>query len=47
VEGTERTTEVLARAAEVSESAAVVTMAATIEPIEPSTKRKRGFSTLR
>jgi hypothetical protein len=47
VEGKARTTEVPARTTEVSGSAAVATMAATIEPVEPSTKRKQGFSTLR
>jgi hypothetical protein len=36
-----------ARAAEVSESAAVVMTPATTAPVEPSRKRKRGFSTLR
>jgi hypothetical protein len=36
-----------ARAAEVSGSAVVATMAATTVPIGPKRKRKRGFSTLR
>jgi hypothetical protein len=36
-----------ARAAEASGGAAVSTSAATTAPVEPSRKRKRGFSTLR
>jgi hypothetical protein len=42
-----RSTKEAARAAEVSGSAAVATPAATTAPVEPSRKRKRGFSTLR
>jgi hypothetical protein len=41
-----RTAEAPAHAAEASGSAAVATEAATIAPVEPSRKRKRGFSTL-
>jgi hypothetical protein len=40
-------TEAPACAAEVSRSAAVATTPATTTPVEPSRKRKRGFSTLR
>jgi hypothetical protein len=40
VEGTTHSTEALARAAEVSGSAAVATTAATTRPVEPSRKRK-------
>jgi hypothetical protein len=39
--------EASARAVEASGSDAVATPAATIAPVEPSRKRKRGFSTLR
>jgi hypothetical protein len=35
------------RSTEASGSAAVATTAATTTPVEPSRKRKRGFSTLR
>jgi hypothetical protein len=42
-----RATEVPARATEVSGSATVATSAAATVPIEPSTKRNQGFSTLR
>jgi hypothetical protein len=35
------------RAAEAPGSAAVATAAATTTPVEPTRKRKRGFSTLR
>jgi hypothetical protein len=42
-----RSTEEAARAAEASGSATVVTSAAASAPVEPSRKRKRGFSTLR
>jgi hypothetical protein len=47
VEEAARTAEALARATEASGSAAVATAAATTAPVEPSRKRKRGFSTLR
>jgi hypothetical protein len=47
VEGTVCATEAPTRTAEVSGSAAVATTAATTAPVEPSRKRKRGFSTLR
>jgi hypothetical protein len=36
-----------ARAAEVTEGVTVATSAATTMPVEPSRKRKQGFSTLR
>jgi hypothetical protein len=39
--------EVPARVAEASGTAAVATAAATTTPVEPSRKRKWGFSTLR
>jgi hypothetical protein len=42
-----RAAEVPTRAAEASGSAVAVTAAATAAPVEPSRKRKRGFSTLR
>jgi hypothetical protein len=42
-----RIAEVPARAAEASGSAAVATAATTTAPVEPSRKKKRGFSTLR
>jgi hypothetical protein len=42
-----RTAEVPARTTEASGSAAVATPAATTASVEPSRKRKRGFSTLR
>jgi hypothetical protein len=47
VEEAARTAEAPARAAEAFGSAAVVTAAATVAPVKPSRKRKRGFSTLR
>jgi hypothetical protein len=47
VEEAARAAEVPVRAAEASGRAAVATAAATTAPIEPSRKRKRGFSTLR
>jgi hypothetical protein len=47
VEGTACATEAPTRTAEVSGSATVATTAATTAPVEPSRKRKRGFSTLR
>jgi hypothetical protein len=42
-----RAAEVPLRVAEASEGATAVTSAAAIAPVEPSRKRKRGFSTLR
>jgi hypothetical protein len=42
-----RAVEVLARAAEASGSATVATLAMASTTVEPSRKRKRGFSTLR
>jgi hypothetical protein len=47
MEGVVLVAEVPARVTEASGSAAVATPAATTAPIEPSRKRKRGFSTLR
>jgi hypothetical protein len=47
VEEAARTAEVPACAVEASRSAAVATAAATAVPVEPSRKRRRGFSTLR
>jgi hypothetical protein len=46
-EGAARAAKVPARAAEAPGSATVATSAATTTPVEPSRKRKRGFSTLR
>jgi hypothetical protein len=46
-EGAARATKASARAVEASGSAAAATAAATTTPVEPSMKRKRGFSTLR
>jgi hypothetical protein len=42
-----RTAEVPTRAAEVSGGVAVATSVADATPVEPPSKRKRGFSTLR
>jgi hypothetical protein len=42
-----RAAEALVRATEASGSAAVAMADATTAPVEPSRKRKRGFSTLR
>jgi hypothetical protein len=47
VEEEARAAEAPTRTMEASGSAAVVTVAATTAPIEPSRKRKWGFSTLR
>jgi hypothetical protein len=47
VEEAARATEAPVRTAEASGSAMVATAAATTAPVEPSRKRKRGFSTLR
>jgi hypothetical protein len=46
-EGTARVAEALTRVTEASRSAAVAALAATMASVEPSRKRKRGFSTLR